>query len=631
MVNNEERKERAAAIAASGSLRRAVESGGLEQFHDVSLSEALVLGLLNQGVNRYVGIFGHGSTDVGEVLRVYAEAGLVKVFNVRNETEASHAAAQFRWQYGERAAVFTSIGPGALHAFAGSLLPKSNGLGVYYIFGDETTHNEGPNMQQIPERRQDQFLALTSVMGGSYSLNTPEAVFTALKWGYSRVFSPVREGPYFLHLPMNVQGAVMKGMNLLELPEPVDVRPPAVCGEDAARKALELLKNYSRITVKAGGGARALAPEVLTRFLDLTGAVYVHGPQVPGILPDSDPRNMTVGGSKGSVSGNHAMENCELLITLGARGVCQWDSSGTSWKKVERIISINTDLTDALQYNRTLPLVGDCGGILDQLNALMTEEGGRDVFGSGPDTDTWQAACSKKRKEWDAFRALRYANPLLPDDKRGKPLLTQPAVLDTAIRFADRVGAVKIFDAGDVQANGFQAVRDEKPGMTYTDTGSSYMGFAVSALLASAMTDTPEYSIAFTGDGSFLMTPQILLDAVQYGVRGTILLMDNRRMAAISGLQQAQYGQDFATDDEVEVDYGQLASSFRGVKSFDGGFSIPELKKALDEAFQYKGLSLVFVPVYCGEDPLGGLGVFGNWNVGNWCEAVQKEKHRIGL
>ena len=107
------------------------------------------------------------------------------------------------------------------------------------------------------------------------------------------------------------------------------------------------------------------------------------------------------------------------------------------------------------------------------------------------------------------------------------------------------IGAAKFFDAGDVQANGFQIVEDDRTGDTFTETGASYMGFAASALLASALADKPRYGIAFTGDGSFMMNPQILIDAVEHGVRGMIVIFDNRRMAAITGLQIAQYGRRF--------------------------------------------------------------------------------------
>jgi len=67
------------------------------------------------------------------------------------------------------------------------------------------------------------------------------------------------------------------------------------------------------------------------------------------------------------------------------------------------------------------------------------------------------------------------------------------------------------------------------------------------------------------------------------------------------------------------------------VKALHGGYSLQELQSALAEAYKYEGLAVVYIPVYCGDDEKGGLGVFGSWNVGNWCESVQAEKHRIGL
>ena len=62
-----------------------------------------------------------------------------------------------------------------------------------------------------------------------------------------------------------------------------------------------------------------------------------------------------------------------------------------------------------------------------------------------------------------------------------------------------------------------------------------------------------------------------------------------------------------------------------------GGHSPEELRRALDKAFDYKGLSLIHIPVYYGTDPLGSMGVYGRWNVGNWVEETQKLRHKIGL
>jgi len=209
--------------------------------------------------------------------------------------------------------------------------------------------------------------------------------------------------------------------------------------------------------------------------------------------------------------------------------------------------------------------------------------------------------------------------------------LTQPAAIKIASDWAKGRGVIKFFDAGDVQANGFQIVEDEKPGFTFTETGASYMGFAVSALLCTAAAGKRIYGLAFTGDGSFTMNPQVLIDGVEHGATGCILLLDNRRMAAISGLQRAQYGSDFATNDSVEVDYVRLAGSVKGVLALTGGTSRDQLIEALDRAYAYKGLSLVHVPVYYGSDELGGMGVFGRWNVGNWCRNTQSLRHELGL
>jgi len=186
---------------------------------DLTLSEALVLGLLRQEVHTYFTVFGHGSTEVGEVLRLYQEAGLVRVYGLRSEIEASHAAAALRWVTGEKAAVVTSIGPGALQALAASLVPASDGLGVWYLCGDETTEDEGFNMQQVPKPAQGLFLQLAATLGQAYSLHTPLALPTALQRGAATVDHPTRPGPFYLFMPMNTQAAWLPGFNLDELPQ----------------------------------------------------------------------------------------------------------------------------------------------------------------------------------------------------------------------------------------------------------------------------------------------------------------------------------------------------------------------------------------------------------------------------
>ena len=176
-------RARARAIHQAGGLDAALAKNALPKLIECTLSEALVLGLAKQGVAKYFAIFGHGSTDLGNCLRIYEEEGVTRTINCRNEVEMAHAATALRWQYGELSAVVTSIGPGAMQAFAGSLAAASNGVGVYHIYGDETTYGEGYNMQQVPKEEQGAFGRMTAVLGQSYVLHTPGAVRDALRRG----------------------------------------------------------------------------------------------------------------------------------------------------------------------------------------------------------------------------------------------------------------------------------------------------------------------------------------------------------------------------------------------------------------------------------------------------------------
>ncbi len=600
------------AARAAGLLPRRV---------DLSLSEAVVLGLLQQDVRIFFAVFGHGSTELAEVLRIYQEAGVVRVLDVRSEIEASHAAAALRWARDEKAAVVTSIGPGALQALAASLVPASDGLGVWYLFGDETTEDEGFNMQQIPRHEQGLFLRMAAAMGPAYSLHTPLAIAAALARGSAAVDHPTRPGPFFLLLPMNTQAAYMRQFNLDELPEMCRVSQGPAWGD--LRQAVEWIHAARRPLIKAGGGGRHAGPE-LEELMRLSSAVLVHTPIAAGCVPSSHPQNIGVGGSKGSLCGNFAMENADLLIAIGTRAVCQSDCSRTGYPAVTRVINLNADLNDALHYNRTLPLVGDVRLTLRDLN---------DALRQAPPArkEEWLHACAERKAAWQAHIAARVANPVLEDEYWGGLVLTQPAAIRIALEWAKRRQAVVFFDAGDVQANGFQLADVDRPDQVFTETGASYMGFAVSALLATAATSRPFYGLALTGDGSFTMNPQILIDGAEHGATGCILLLDNGRMGAISGLQQAQYGLDFATRTRLHVDYVAWGRSVPGVLALDGGRTPDSLRLALDRAGEHQRLALIHLPVYFGPNELGGMGVFGRWNVGTWCAETQALRHEIGL
>lgn len=609
---------RARAVAAAGGIDAALATGVLPALASMSLVEALVLGLLRQGLRKYFVIFGHGNTALGEVLRLYEAAGVVRVWQFRNEVAMAHAATQLAWQYGESAAVVTSIGPGALQAYAGSVVAASNGIGVWHIYGDETTHGEGYNMQQVPKPNQGSFGILTSVMGRSYTLHTPEALRDALRRGAATVGHPYKPGPFYLLLPVNTQ-PVEVSVNLAALPSPVEPVPVVCAAEKVFAEASRLIASHDRVVVKVGGGGRRF-PEQIRAFVEKSGAVAVLSPGSTGVLPDAHPQNMHVGGSKGSISGNRAMLEASLLVVIGSRAVCQSDCSGIGYPNAAAVINLNGDYDDLSHYNRTLGIPGDIGMNLERLTAALPAP----VQLSAGKSE-WLDTCEEAKRQWTQFKHQRFASPAQLDPVWHRKVMTQPQAIRVVAEFAKLHDAVKLFDAGDVQANGFQIVEDDRPYETFTETGASYMGYAVSALMAGAAADNPRYAIAFTGDGSFMMNPQILLDAVEHGLHATIVLFDNRRMAAITSLQLAQYGAEFRTSDGIAVDYVHLANAFPGILALSGGDSRQALQSALERAREHAGLSIIHLPVYGGAEKIGGMGAYGAWNVGNWVTGVEEQ------
>ena len=122
-------------------------------------------------------------------------------------------------------------------------------------------------------------------------------------------------------------------------------------------------------------------------------------PGSTGVLPDAHAQNMHVGGSKGSISGNHAMAKADLLIVIGSRAVCQADCSGIGYKRRE------AGHQHQRRSRRRHPLQ-------QHARAHRRHRGGRGAARgqarSGrrpmPTSATGLRACAAKKAEWRAYK-----------------------------------------------------------------------------------------------------------------------------------------------------------------------------------------------------------------------------------
>jgi 3D-(3,5/4)-trihydroxycyclohexane-1,2-dione acylhydrolase (decyclizing) len=340
---------------------------------ETTLSEALVIGLLKQGVRHYFAIFGHGSTDLGEVLRVYHEEGAVTVVNCRNEVEMAHAATAHAWVYGETPAVVTSIGPGGLAGDGGLArrgvercrrLPHLRGRDDT---GRRLQHAAGPEARTgrlRQDRRADGTILHASHARRAARMPAPRHVLRP---------SPLSRGAV-LRAAADQHAAPAGYGECGTLPGKSSIPATAPADPTVFDAAVDLIRATEKVVIKAGGGTRGHAA-ALRKLACAVGAPVVLSPGSTGVMMDGHAQNMHVGGSKGSISGNFAMEGAELVIMIGSRGVCQADCSGIGYPNARAVVNINGDLDDLSHYANTVALPGDITAVIRAADAAGGDTG----------------------------------------------------------------------------------------------------------------------------------------------------------------------------------------------------------------------------------------------------------------
>src|SRR5260370_31151464 len=243
------------------------------------------------------------------------------------------------------------MGPGALQALAGSLAAASNGVGVYHIYGDETTFGEGENRQQVPKPQQGIYGGIAADIGDAITVHPPQALREALRRGACRVFHPYKSGPFYLMLPINTQPQMLE-LNLAALPQRPELPALAPVSTDVLDNACDVIASHARVMIKAGGGTRG-HDNAIRRLANAANAVVVLSPGARGVVADGDPGNVHVGGSKGRISGKYALGDADLFLMAGSRAVCQADCSGIGYKSAKHVMNLNCDIMDVTHYNPT--------------------------------------------------------------------------------------------------------------------------------------------------------------------------------------------------------------------------------------------------------------------------------------
>ena len=308
----------------------------------------------------------------------------------------------------------------------------------------------------------------------------------------------VGPGPVLIDLPKDM------GVNAA-IPEPFE-RPksaPLIASGEQIAAANRLIAGASAPVIYFGGGvAIARAERALRAFAVRTGIPSVATLKGLGAIRTDEPNFLGMLGMHGSRAANLAIDNCDLLICVGARFDDRATGKLESFATRARVIHIDGDPAEIGKLRAPeVALSGDVESILDELNAT-------------PDVNDWAGQCRAQKAMWA---------PLY--DAPGKGIYA-PALLK---ELSEAAGDNAIFtcDVGQHQMWVAQHCRFVRPQAHLTSGGLGTMGYGVPAGIGALLADPTATVITVSGDGSFMMNVQELATIRRYRLPLKIVLIDN--------------------------------------------------------------------------------------------------------
>ncbi len=327
-----------------------------------------------------------------------------------------------------------------------------------------------------------------------------------------------RPGPVVIDIPKDVQQKIIKpvfpgAIHLAGYPEP----PKASDAELA--KVLELIAKAKKPVLYIGGGIlSADASAELRQFAELTGIPVASTLMGLGAFPANHPQSLYWFGMHGTVAGNWAVCDSDLLITAGAR----FDDrvTGVVSKFAPHATIVHFDI-DRAEHNKNkfaqYPIASDIKYALARLLELIAE-----TKWQRPDISAWMKQIAAWKKEHPF--PFSYA-------KNSEYILPQEAI---EILFEETKGdAILTTGVGQHQMWTPQYYHFKEPRTFISSLGLGTMGFGFPAALGAKVARPDKQVVDVDGDGSFLMNIQELATAKIEKINAKCLLLNNQHLGMV--------------------------------------------------------------------------------------------------
>ncbi|WP_300453807.1 acetolactate synthase large subunit [Accumulibacter sp.] len=533
-------------------------------------AQILVRLLERQGVRTVAGIPG------GAILPVYDALSKSTIHHVlaRHEQGGGFMAQGMARATGVPAVCMASSGPGATNLLTAIADAKLDSIPLVAITGQVPKPMIGTDaFQEV-----DTYGLSIPITKHNFLVGSADELLAVIPRAF-RIAASGRPGPVLVDIPKDVQNQLVE---VSEWPAPGVADQIAAPDADLIASAAAMINSASRPILYLGGGVvHSGAAEAAVALAEKAGLPTVMTLMALGAMPVDHALSLGMLGMHGARCTNLALDECDLLVAVGARFDDRATGKVAGFCPQAKIIHIDIDPSE-LDKIKTAH-VGIAGDVRTVLELLQP------------------AIASPQRQPWlERVAHLKTEHPLrMPgiDDPR------TPYGLIRAVASCLDDEATITTDVGQHQMWVAQAYPLRRPRQWLTSGGLGTMGFGMPAAIGAALAEPQRTVVCFSGDGSILMNVQELVTAAEENVNVKIVLMNNSSLGLVFQQQTLFYGERI------------YASKFKGMPDFirvAEGFGVPaiDLDKesdplaALSAALSSRGPMLIHASIAMHEQVL---------------------------
>ena len=444
---------------------------------------------------------------------------------VRHEQAAVHAADGYARATGDVGVALVTSGPGVTNAITGIATAYMDSIPMVIITGQVPTHAIGLDAFQ----ECDTVGITRPVVKHNFLVKDVDDLALIMKKAF-HIARSGRPGPVVVDIPKDVS---FKKTGFTGYPETVEMRSynPVVKGHGGQiKKALQLLLNAKRPYIYTGGGVLMSEASAEVRALvDLLGTPCTSTLMGLGAYPASDPKFLGMLGMHGTIEANNAMQNCDVLLAVGARFDDRVIGNPKHFAQNERkIIHIDIDPSSISKRVKVdVPIVGDIKEVLTEMLTMLKESPAR------PDAHAMSSWWNSVN-EWRGRDCLNY-------DRGNKTVIKPQYVVETLWNMTQNDDVYITSDVGQHQMWAAQYFKFNEPRRWINSGGLGTMGVGVPYAMGVKLAKPESEVFCITGEGSVQMCIQELSTCKQYNTPIIICALNNRYLGMVRQWQEIEY------------------------------------------------------------------------------------------